>query len=84
MTTRKLERSEWRSFLDNVFKFLEAKEVEIEVGSHVLPRVLTCSRCYRQQRFESRPLQRRLATCDDVIPREWPMMDAQGSKMPSV
>jgi Family of unknown function (DUF5335) len=33
MTTRKLERSEWRSFLDNVSKLLEAKEAEIEVGS---------------------------------------------------
>jgi hypothetical protein len=26
--------------------------------AEVLPRVLTCSRCHRQQRFESRPLQR--------------------------
>jgi DNA-directed RNA polymerase subunit M/transcription elongation factor TFIIS len=32
-----------------------------------LPRVLTCSRCHRQQRFESRPLQRRLAKRDDAL-----------------
>jgi hypothetical protein len=33
MTTRKLEKPEWRSFLDNVSKLLEAKEAEIEIGS---------------------------------------------------
>ena len=33
MSTRKLERPEWRSFLDNISKLLEAKEAEIEVGS---------------------------------------------------
>jgi Family of unknown function (DUF5335) len=33
VTTRKLERSEWRPFLDNLSKLLEAKEAEIEVGS---------------------------------------------------
>jgi hypothetical protein len=33
MTTRKLERPDWRAFLDNVSKLLEAKEAEIEVGS---------------------------------------------------
>jgi hypothetical protein len=32
MTTRKLEKPEWRSFLDNV-SILEAKAAEIEVGS---------------------------------------------------
>jgi hypothetical protein len=32
-----------------------------------LPRVLTCSRCHRQQHFESRPLQRRLAKRDDDL-----------------
>jgi Family of unknown function (DUF5335) len=33
MTTRKLERPDWRSFLDNVSKLLEAKEAKIEVAS---------------------------------------------------
>ena len=33
MTTRKLERTEWRSFLDRVSKLLDAKEAEIEVIS---------------------------------------------------
>jgi hypothetical protein len=32
-----------------------------------LPRVLTCSRCRRQQRFESRPLERRIAKRDDAL-----------------
>jgi hypothetical protein len=32
-----------------------------------LPRVLTCSRCHRQQRFESRPVQRRIAKRDDAL-----------------
>jgi hypothetical protein len=31
-----------------------------------LPRVLTCSRCHRHQRFESRPLQR-LPKRDDAL-----------------
>jgi hypothetical protein len=33
MTTRKLEKIEWRSFLDRVSKLLDAKEAEIEVTS---------------------------------------------------
>src|SRR5258706_13333359 len=33
MTIRKLERSEWRPFLDIVSKLLETKEAEIEVAS---------------------------------------------------
>jgi len=33
MTTRRLERQEWRPFLDVVSKLLEAKEAEIEVAS---------------------------------------------------
>jgi hypothetical protein len=33
MTTRKLEKTEWRSFLDRVSKLLDAKEAEIEVTS---------------------------------------------------
>jgi hypothetical protein len=33
MTVRKLEKAEWRPFLDRVAKFLEAKEAEIEVSS---------------------------------------------------
>lgn len=33
MTTRKLEKVEWRSFLDNLSKLLEAKEAEVEVAS---------------------------------------------------
>jgi len=33
MATRKLEKSEWRSFLDGISGQLEAKEAEIEVAS---------------------------------------------------
>jgi hypothetical protein len=33
MTIRKLEKPEWRPFLDIVSKLLEAKEAEIEVAS---------------------------------------------------
>jgi hypothetical protein len=33
MTIRKLEKAEWRSFLDGVSKLLEAKEAEIEITS---------------------------------------------------
>ncbi len=33
MTIRKLEKPEWRPFLDVVSKLLEAKEAEIEVAS---------------------------------------------------
>jgi hypothetical protein len=33
MTVRKLEKAEWRPFLDRVSKLLEAKEAEIEVTS---------------------------------------------------
>lgn len=33
MTTRKLEKPEWRPFLDNLSKLLEAEEAEIEVAS---------------------------------------------------
>jgi hypothetical protein len=33
MTIRKLEKSEWRPFLDIVSKLLEAKQAEIEVAS---------------------------------------------------
>jgi hypothetical protein len=33
MTTRKLEKAEWRRFLDRISKLLEAKEVEIQVTS---------------------------------------------------
>jgi hypothetical protein len=33
MTIRKIEKSEWRSFLDAVSKVLQTKEVEIEVES---------------------------------------------------
>lgn len=33
MTIRKLEKPEWRPFLDFVSKLLEAKEAEIEVAS---------------------------------------------------
>jgi hypothetical protein len=33
MTARKLEKAEWRPFLDRVSKLLEAKEAEIEVTS---------------------------------------------------
>jgi hypothetical protein len=33
MTIQKLEKSEWRPFLDTVSKELEAKEAEIEVAS---------------------------------------------------
>src|SRR6267154_6629704 len=33
MTIRKLERSDWRPFLDIVSKLLETKEAEIEVAS---------------------------------------------------
>ena len=33
MATQKLERTEWRAFLDGVSKLLDAKEAEIEVGS---------------------------------------------------
>jgi hypothetical protein len=33
MAIRKLEKPEWRSFLDGVSKLLEAKEAEIEVDS---------------------------------------------------
>ena len=31
--TRKLEKAQWRPFLDTVSKLLEAKEAEIEVAS---------------------------------------------------
>jgi hypothetical protein len=33
MTTRKLEKTEWRSFLDRVSKLLEVKEAEIDITS---------------------------------------------------
>ena len=33
MPTRKLDKAEWRPFLDGISKLLEAKEVEIEVAS---------------------------------------------------
>jgi hypothetical protein len=33
MTTRKLEKAEWRPFLDRVSKLLEATEAEIEITS---------------------------------------------------
>src|SRR4051812_28900815 len=33
MTIRKLEKAQWRPFLDGVSKLLEAKEAEIEVAS---------------------------------------------------
>jgi hypothetical protein len=35
-----------------------------------LPRVLTCSRCHRQQRFESRPLRHRFAKREDALRRD--------------
>jgi hypothetical protein len=35
-----------------------------------LPRVLTCSRCHRQQRFESRPPRHRLAKREDAPRRD--------------
>jgi hypothetical protein len=35
-----------------------------------LPRVLTCSRCHRQQRFESRPPRDRLAKREDALWRD--------------
>jgi hypothetical protein len=43
MPTRKLDKAEWRPFLDGISKLLEAKEVEIEVASLSLPR---CSGVY--------------------------------------
>ena len=36
MTIRRLEKAEWRSFLDNLSKLLEAKEAEVEVASLAL------------------------------------------------
>ena len=33
MATRKLEKAQWRPFLDTVSKLLEAKQAEIEVAS---------------------------------------------------
>jgi hypothetical protein len=33
MLTRKIDKAEWRSFLDGISKLLEAKEAEIEVAS---------------------------------------------------
>jgi hypothetical protein len=38
--------------------------------AHLLPRVLTCSRCHRQQRFESRPQRHRLAKREDALRRD--------------
>ena len=35
-----------------------------------LPRVLTCSRCHRQQRFESWPRRHRLAKREDALRRD--------------
>ena len=37
--------------------------------ANALPRVLTCYRCHRQQRFESRPLRHRLAERADALRR---------------
>ena len=33
MATQKLEKTEWRLFLDRVSKLMDAKEAEIEIGS---------------------------------------------------
>ena len=33
MTTRKLEKTQWRSFFDGLSKILDAKQAEIEVAS---------------------------------------------------